>query len=156
MPDYDAILPAPFGALGVKIAAGHLRRLEFLPPDTPQHAGDTPLIREIAAQLAAYYADPGHPIDLPLDPIGSDFRRRVWQALRDIPAGHPSTYGELARRLGTSARAVGQALGDNPLPIVIPCHRVIAANGGLGGFNHSETGYHIDIKRWLLRHESAL
>jgi methylated-DNA-[protein]-cysteine S-methyltransferase len=156
MPDqYDAILPAPFGVLGVRIASGQLRRLEFLPPGSAAKDSDAPLIQRLAAQLAAYYADPRASFDLPLDPVGTDFRRRVWQALRDIPAGQPSTYGELARRLGSSARAVGQALGDNPLPIVIPCHRVVAANGRLGGFNHSETGYSIAIKRWLLNHESS-
>ncbi len=153
--DYDAILPTPFGALGVCIAAGRLRRLEFLPPGSAAKDSDDPLIQRLADQLAAYFADPGQPFDLPLDPVGSDFRRRVWQALRDIPAGRLSTYGELARRLGSSPRAVGQALGDNPLPIVIPCHRVVAANGGLGGFNHSDTGYSIGIKRWLLAHESV-
>jgi methylated-DNA-[protein]-cysteine S-methyltransferase len=155
LPEYDAILPAPFGALGVHIAEGRLRRLEFLPPDTPSHIGESPLIREAAAQLAAYFNNPAHRFELPLEPIGSDFRRRVWQALLDIPAGHPTTYGDLARRLGSSARAVGQALGDNPLPIVIPCHRVVAANGSLGGFNHSHTGYSLEIKRWLLAHEGA-
>ena len=153
---YDAILPAPFGALGVRIAVGRLVGLEFLPTETPFHVGESPLIREIAAQFATYFDNSAHRFELPLNPIGSDFRRRVWQALLAIPGGETRTYGDLARQLGSSARAVGQALGDNPLPIVIPCHRVVAADGGLGGFNHSRTGYSIDVKRWLLTHEGVL
>jgi len=159
-PDYDAILPAPFGALGVHIGV-HLgetclRQFIFLPPGTPAHASDSPLIQRTAEQLAAYFSHSGHRFQLPLDPLGTAFRQRVWQALLGIPAGQTVTYGQLAERLGSSARAVGQALGDNPLPIVIPCHRVVAADGGLGGFNHSHTGYSLDIKRWLLAHEGVL
>ena len=154
---FDAILPAPFSLLGVSIAHEHLRRLEFLPLDfiSPSSESHSGLIRQIAEQIAAYLDDPSQRFTLPIEPLGSPFRLRVWEALQGIPAGQVVTYGELARRLGSSARAVGQALGDNPLPIIIPCHRVVAANGGLGGFNHSETGYSIDIKRWLLNHEAG-
>ncbi|MDD5388374.1 MAG: methylated-DNA--[protein]-cysteine S-methyltransferase [Gallionellaceae bacterium] len=154
-PPFAAILHAPFGALGVRVSADHLVDLTFLAPGTALLAPTSPLLERVAEQLAAYYADARHRFDLPLEARGSDFRRRVWQALLDIPVGHTSTYGELARRLGSSARAVGQALGDNPLPIVIPCHRVLAAHG-LGGFNHAGDGYSLDVKRWLLRHEGVL
>jgi len=154
-PPFAAILPAPFGALGVRVSADQLVALAFLAPGTALLPPASPLLERVAEQLAAYYANPRHRFDLPIEARGSDFRRRVWQALLDIPSGHTSTYGELARRLGSSARAVGQALGDNPLPIVIPCHRVLAAHG-LGGFNHAGDGYSLDVKRWLLRHEGAL
>ncbi|MBS1146921.1 MAG: methylated-DNA-(protein)-cysteine S-methyltransferase, partial [Proteobacteria bacterium] len=80
------------------------------------------------------------------------FQKRVWRALMEIPAGHPTTYGALAKQLGTAARAVGQACGSNPLPILVPCHRVVAANG-LGGFMHSASGAPLDVKTWLLAHE---
>ena len=153
---FAAILPAPFGALGVRVAAERLSTLEFLAPGTALVAPTSAFLERVAAELAAYYADPSHRFRLPLAPLGTAFRLRVWQALPGIPASQTTTYGELARRLGTSARAVGQALGDNPLPIVIPCHRVVAADGSLGGFNHSQSGYSIDIKRWLLAHEGAL
>ena len=155
MQDYDAILSAPFGVLGVCVSAEGLARLEFLPPGTPVHDSDIELIRTAAAQLAAYFDLADYRFTLPLAPVGTDFRQRVWAALRGIPNGETRTYGELARQLGSSARAVGQALGDNPLPIIIPCHRVVAADGGLGGFNHSHSGYSLDIKRWLLAHEGA-
>lgn len=154
-PPFAAILPAPFGALGIRVAAGRLLALEFLAPGTVLSAPTSDLLEQVAAQFDAYYADARHRFDLPLDARGSDFRLRVWQALRDIPVGHTQTYGELARRLGSSARAVGQALGDNPLPVIIPCHRVLAARG-LGGFNHAGDGHALDVKRWLLRHEGVL
>jgi methylated-DNA-[protein]-cysteine S-methyltransferase len=79
---------------------------------------------------------------------------RVWHALMKIPAGRPTTYGALAQRLGTAPRAVGQACGANPLPILIPCHRVVAA-GGLGGFMHAASGAPLDVKTWLLAHEGS-
>jgi methylated-DNA-[protein]-cysteine S-methyltransferase len=150
---YTAILPAPFGTLGVRVANGRLTGLEFLPPGTQLVASGLPLVKLLEKELAAYYADPGHAFDLPLEPTGTPFRQRVWNALLAIPAGQTRSYGDIARQFASAPRAVGQAVGDNPLPIVIPCHRVIAADGGLGGFNHSRTGYSQDIKRWLLKHE---
>ena len=89
---------------------------------------------------------------MPLLVEGTPFQRRLWEALCEIPRGKTLTYGELARRLGGEARAIGQACGDNRLPIVIPCHRVVAANG-LGGFAHATGGYLLEAKRWLLAHE---
>lgn len=154
--EFAAILPAPFGALGVRLAGEWLTGLEFLPPGTRPSPAKTPLVARVAAQLDAYYADPRHPFTLPVRPLGSPFRLRVWQALQRIPAGETRSYGELARQLASAPRAVGQALGDNPLPIILPCHRVIAADGGLGGFDHGRAGYTLAIKRWLLQHEHAL
>jgi methylated-DNA-[protein]-cysteine S-methyltransferase len=154
--DHTPILPAPFGALGVRIAGDCLTGLEFLPPGTRPVTSRHPLIKRVAKELEAYYADPGHAFDLPLQPLGTPFRQRVWNALLSIRAGQTRSYGDIARQLDSAPRAVGQAVGDNPLPIVIPCHRVIAADGGMGGFDHSRTGYSLDIKRWLLRHERVL
>jgi len=153
--DYDAILPAPFGALGVRVAEGRLTGLEFLPPGTPTGTPGSPFLRQVARELEAYYSNPAHPFSLPLAPAGTPFRRRVWAALLAIPVGRTLSYGELARRVDSAPRAVGQAVGDNPIPIIIPCHRVVAADGSLGGFNHSRVGFSQDIKRWLLGHERA-
>ncbi|MEW5770551.1 MAG: methylated-DNA--[protein]-cysteine S-methyltransferase [Pseudomonadota bacterium] len=159
-PDFDAILPTPFGALGVVLAGDHLAGLEFLPPGTAALTASNPLAQRVERELTAYFADPAHVFDLPLAPQGTPFRLRVWDALLAIPVGETVSYGEIARRVGSAPRAVGQAVGDNPIPIVIPCHRVVAANkgfnDGLGGFMHSRTGFSQDIKRWLLRHERAL
>jgi methylated-DNA-[protein]-cysteine S-methyltransferase len=152
---FEAILPAPFGALGVRIEGGMLAGLEFLPPGHPLLDARNRLIDRITAELDAYYANPLHRFTLPMAPRGSDFRQRVWHALLAIPAGQTRSYGDIARELGSAPRAVGQAVGDNPIPILIPCHRVIAADGSLGGFMHSRIGYSQDIKRWLLQHENA-
>jgi methylated-DNA-[protein]-cysteine S-methyltransferase len=104
-------------------------------------------------QLSEYFERARTSFDLPLDAAGTEFERRVWQLLREISYGTTTSYGELARRLGEprDARAVGAANGKNPIPIIVPCHRVIGANGDLTGF-----GGGLDRKRWLLEHEGAL
>ncbi|MEK7842722.1 MAG: methylated-DNA--[protein]-cysteine S-methyltransferase, partial [Pseudomonadota bacterium] len=103
----------------------------------------------------AYLADPGFIFDLSLHIGGTIHQRRVWQTIRTIPCGATSSYADIATQLHSAPRAVGQACGANRLPIVIPCHRVIAKNGGLGGFMHASNGIPLAIKRWLLRHECA-
>ena len=105
----------------------------------------------VRAQLDAYFAGALTEFDLPLAARGTAFQRRVWSALRSIPYGATVSYGELARRIGapTAARAVGLANGANPIPIVVPCHRVIGADGSLTGF-----GGGLARKRWLLAHEA--
>jgi methylated-DNA-[protein]-cysteine S-methyltransferase len=108
--------------------------------------------REVRAQLTEYLAGERRTFDLPLRLLGTPFQRRVWDELRRIPFGETISYAELARRVGQpgAARAVGSANGRNPIGLIIPCHRVIAADGGLGGY-----GGGLDRKRWLLRHEAA-
>jgi len=108
----------------------------------------------IAEQLDAYFQNGARGFHLKLDLKGTAFQRRVWKALRRIPPGQTMTYGELAKRLGTGARAVGGACRANPYPIVIPCHRVVAMNG-LGGFSGDTCGRKLQVKRWLLRHEGV-
>ena len=102
-------------------------------------------------QLGEYFARLRTTFDLPLEPSGTKFEQKVWQQLRLIPYGATISYGELAKRLGSEARAVGAANGKNPIPIVVPCHRVIGSKGELTGF-----GGGIERKRWLLTHEGAL
>lgn len=149
---YAAILPAPFGALGVRLAGDALSGLDFLPPDTALRPNGSAAVRLVAHELDAYYADPAHAWKLTLSPAGTPFRLRVWQALMTVPSGHTKTYGEIAAEIDSSPRAVGQAVGDNPIPIVIPCHRILAAHG-LGGFMHGTETFPLEVKRWLLRHE---
>lgn len=114
---------------------------------------ETPLLREARAQLAAYFDGRLRQFDLPLAPEGTAFRQRVWQALQEIPYGTTATYGQIAARIGSpkASRAVGQANHDNPIPIIIPCHRVIGASGALTGYAGG-----LEIKRALLRLEGAL
>jgi methylated-DNA-[protein]-cysteine S-methyltransferase len=113
---------------------------------------DDPVLLEASRQLQAYFAGERREFDLPLAPYGSDFQRRVWNALLEIPYGETISYLELARRLGDprAVRAVGSANGRNPISIIIPCHRVIGADGSLVGY-----GGGLERKRWLLRHEAA-
>jgi methylated-DNA-[protein]-cysteine S-methyltransferase len=102
----------------------------------------------------AYLADPTFTFGLPLRPAGTFFQRRVWGEIAAIPLGETETYGALAKNLKNAPRAVGQACGANPYPLVVPCHRVIAAGGGLGGFNRHGGGFLLEVKRWLLTHEN--
>lgn len=149
---YDAILAAPMCRLGACFSGDMLTRLDFLTSDVARTAKPDARARRLASELDAYWNDPAHSFDLPTMPQGTPFQLQVWHMLTHIPAGQPTTYGLLAKQLGTAARAVGQACGSNPLPILIPCHRVVAANG-LGGFMHAASGAPLDVKNWLLAHE---
>jgi methylated-DNA-[protein]-cysteine S-methyltransferase len=108
-------------------------------------------------QLEAYFDNPLFKFNLPLKPQGTPFQNRVWSAISEIEAGKTATYGALARRIKSGSRAVGGACGANFYPLVIPCHRVLSANG-LGGFMQQggAIGRHLDIKRWLLHHEEVI
>ena len=152
MQTYDVILPAPMCRLGARFDGDALTQLDFLPLDTPISKQLDARAEPLACELAAYWSDPTHVFDLRFALAGTPFQQRVWQALRAIPPGQPTTYGVLAKQLGTAARAVGQACGSNPLPILVPCHRVVAAHG-LGGFMHAAAGAPLDVKTWLLAHE---
>lgn len=135
------IIDSPVGELRLVEQDGALSAIEFTPWRVPGPAGpqaaDLPVLRETARQLAAYFARELTEFDLPLAPRGTDFQHRVWAELRAIPWGQTASYGQIAHRLGLSnaaSRAVGLANGRNPLPIVVPCHRVIGANGTLTGY----------------------
>ena len=154
MKTYHARLLMPFGILGVVTEGEHLTQIDFLPGETPLLQAQTPLAQEVCAQLQAYTADPNFRFDLPLQPLGTPYQNRVWQALLEIPSGQTETYGVLAEQLGSASRAVGQACGANPIPVIIPCHRVLA-RAGLGGFMNHAAGSPLQIKRWLLEHEHA-
>ena len=154
-PPYQAIVAAPGFALGIACNDDEVTAIEFLPPQAAVPPC-TPLAAETADQIEAYLARPDFSFNLPLRPAGTPFQRRVWGAIAAIPLGQVATYGEVARRLANAPRAVGQACGANPYPLVVPCHRVIATGGGLGGFNRQGGGLLLDVKRWLLRHEGIL
>jgi methylated-DNA-[protein]-cysteine S-methyltransferase len=111
----------------------------------------TPLLREACDQLQDYFDGKRMSINLPLAPEGSDFQKRVWAALCAIPAGETRSYADIARAIGSAPRAVGGANGANPIPLFIPCHRVIAADGSLGGYSGGDGPA---TKRFLLDHES--
>lgn len=132
---------------------GRVTHLCYLPPAAAELAPQGALAERAARQLERYREDPDTVFDLPVLVEGTALQKAVWEAMCAIPRGRTRTYGELARELAAEPRAIGQACGDNRLPIVIPCHRVVAA-GGIGGFGHSTGGYLIEAKRWLLLHEA--
>jgi methylated-DNA-[protein]-cysteine S-methyltransferase len=152
---YQAIVRMPAMNVGIRTQDGEIAQIRYLDTSVRAVTPQNGLAERAARQLERYAADPDFAFDLPLAGAGSAFQRRVWQAMCRIPRGRTRTYGELAAALGSVPRAVGQACGANPFPLVIPCHRVVAASG-VGGFAHHAAGFHVDIKRWLLRHEKAI
>ena len=150
----------PLGHVLLSFTANGLAALEFAREDSQISLGPPPLpvlepmISAVVKELQAFFA--GEPADfssLPLDLQGTPFQKKVWQELRRLPRGSTISYRELAARVGhpKASRAVGQANAVNPVPIIVPCHRVISADGRLGGYSSGP-----ERKRWLLRHEGAL
>ena len=144
-------MDSPVGRLRLTEEDGCLTRV--LRTDAPVSPPDTPLLTEAVRQLTAYFDGTLTVFDLPLKPRGTAFQERCWAALRDIPYGTTVTYGEQARRVGNAkaSRAVGSANHHNLIWIVIPCHRVVGADGSLTGY-----GGGLDMKAWLLEHERAV
>ena len=155
---WEAVIEFPKMKVAVATREDHVAGIRYLPLAAASKDPENALAERAVRQLERYREDPDAKFDLPLLIEGTEFQRRVWDAMCAIPRGRTLTYGEMARKLGgedfESARAVGQACGDNRLPIVIPCHRVVAADG-IGGFAHSTGGYLLEAKRWLLMHESS-
>jgi methylated-DNA-[protein]-cysteine S-methyltransferase len=146
------LLDTPIGRVAIRSCDGVLTGVELEPDAAGATGGEVP--GALASELRAYFADGAHGVNLPFKVGGTRFQNRVWSELRRIPAGQTTTYGELARRLGTSPRAVGGACRANPCPIVVPCHRVVAVHG-LGGFAGDTSGRRLEVKRWLLAHEGV-
>src|SRR3954463_12902681 len=147
------VVDSPIGPLGL-IASDTALEAVLFDGARIRPEGSSRVLSEAARQLDAYFAGELVEFDLPLELDGTEFQRNCWLALATIPYGQTVSYGEQARRLGLGperARAVGAANGSNPLPIVLPCHRVIGADGSLTGF-----GGGLHVKRFLLEHEGAL
>ena len=149
---YHARLQTPFALVGVRTEGGVLAEIAYLPRSAGALAPVNALAERACNQIEKYAVDPDYRFDLPLKQLGTAFQRRVWEQIAAIPRGRTRSYGELAQRLRSAPRAVGQACGNNRFPLVIPCHRVVAASG-LGGFAHSRGGYLLEVKRALLAHE---
>ncbi|MCB1877042.1 MAG: methylated-DNA--[protein]-cysteine S-methyltransferase [Chromatiales bacterium] len=145
----------PVASLGIRIEGERLQRIDLLPPQTSEQAPTHPVAAEVQRQIGCYLEDPAWRFDLPVQDGGTPFQQRVWQALREIRPGQPFTYGGLAAHLGSGPRAVGSACRANPIPVVVPCHRVIATTG-LGGFAGSRNGLWPKVKEWLLSHEGYI
>jgi len=141
---------SPVGILSVFDQDGKLVAVEW---GRVPEADPTPLTQETASQLKAYFSGSLKTFDLPLDPAGSKFQRDVCFEMLKIPYGEQWTYGDIARTLGKPAQAVGSACGGNPIPIIIPCHRVVGSDGSMTGFSG---GAGVETKVWLLQHEGML
>ena len=152
---YQAVIATPLGRIGIRMAGNAVTELDYLAADAPEQPPADAATAAVVAQLEAYFHDPRYQFTVPLAPGGTTFQQRVWAALQAIPAGTILTYGELAQQLDTAARAIGGACRTNPLPILIPCHRVVGRQS-LGGYTGAVTGDSLGIKRWLLRHEGAV
>jgi methylated-DNA-[protein]-cysteine S-methyltransferase len=157
-PSNDCVIAAPFGCLGIttEMVDGSLMlaHIRYLPASAKHKAPGNALAALVEQQCRAYFADPRAVFDLPLKPLGTAFQQRVWHAITQLQSGERITYGAIAARLHSGARAVGGACGANYFPLVIPCHRVIA-KANLGGFMGQDApGLYRDIKLWLLNHEA--
>ena len=155
---FQACLRTPFATLGITTTDAHVTGVRFLAPTV---AAKSPRRGSIAhlvcVQLQAYLDDSHYVFDLPVKLFGTHHRLQVWEAMCRIPAGEVRSYGEVAAELGSSARAVGGACGANPVPVIVPCHRIIGANHSIGGFMGAKgEGFELGIKRWLLGHEGAI
>jgi len=140
-------------SLSLRLSGEQVINVEFNSAILATHYDEkNPLHTDIAQQLLSYLRGDRDCFSLPLLPSGTPFQQRVWQALQAIPYGQVLSYGVLAKQLGSSARAIGGACRANPIPVIIPCHRVVAAHD-IGGFSGDRYGGKVIIKQWLLAHE---
>jgi len=154
MKDYSVIINSPVGRLGIITKDDAVYGVEFLTSSELLTPKDV-FTKKVVAQLDAYFNDSAFQFDLPLVTEGRPFQQSVWCALRKIPIGETRTYSDMSETLKSGPRAVGNACRHNPIPIIIPCHRIVAKLG-LGGFSGQTSGEKMDIKTWLLRHEGSL
>ena len=152
---YHARLQTPFAVLGIRTEGERVARIEYLPKGAAALAPLNKLAERACKQIERYLDDPRYKFTLPFDYMGIDFQCRVWRAISSISSGKTITYSGIAKVIKSAPRPVGGACGRNRLPLIIPCHRVLAA-GGIGGFMHASGGEPIAIKTWLLQHEGAM
>jgi len=150
---YTAVIKTPVGKIGIITDNDHLTAVHFLPQAAKEIAPKDTFSKNVIQQLERYFKNPKTVFNIPIQLNGTPFQNKVWQQLCKISAGKTATYGNLAKILDTGARAIGAGCRTNPIPIVIPCHRVVAQNG-LGGFCGKDKAFFLEIKKWLLAHES--
>ena len=149
---YEILIEAPFGAVGVRAQGELVTQITLLPPSLAPSAESLNAHHAITHQIQAYLSNPRVQFNFKNEVVGTAYQRLVWQAISEIQCGDTRTYAELAQQIGSGPRAVANACGANPLPLLVPCHRVVAKNG-LGGFMQGFEGG-LEIKKWLLAHES--
>lgn len=152
---YQAVLSLPFGPVGISMRQGRLAGVDYLNGPSRAYRRRAEGLSQVLTAIDRYLDDAQAVFDFDIELEGTPYQQGVWRKLREIPAGETLTYGQLAAQIGSGARAVGNACRANPCPLVVPCHRVVAANG-LGGFAGERSGRKLEIKRWLLLHEGWL
>ncbi len=155
MKNYQASIKTPFAHLGIRIIDNKLAAIDFIESKREIKPVDDSAVK-VCNQIMRYLDNPraNESFDIPCTYSATPFQNKVWSELKKIPCGKLVTYGELAKKLGTSARAVGNACRQNPVPVVVPCHRVVAATG-IGGYAGDTGGDLLKIKSWLLKHEGS-
>ena len=156
--DWQFSVPTEVGLLTIKgneffVTSAAFGSSQFDSSHPVKVKGNCALKVKVQQQVESYLSGTSMQFDLPVMTQGSQFQQKVWSALEDIPSGQTRTYGEIAKLLGSSARAVGGACRRNPVAVIVPCHRVVAANGP-GGYGGETAGHNMQIKSWLLKHEA--
>lgn len=156
--DVNAIIETPLpirsSRLAIRTQNGKLLELSFVSNNTPLKSASDKYSKQVVSQINSYFADPAFQFDLDLELVGTEYQKKVWKELQTCASGTVWSYGALAKRIKSAPRAVGGACRSNPVPIVVPCHRVVAAQGP-GGYAGKTTGMYMTIKKWLLDHESV-
>lgn len=145
----------PFAVLGIITDGEAVTGIRYLPRSTPRAPPHDRVAERACREIERYLADPGYRFTVPYRLDGTPFQRRVWREIEKLCPIKTITYGEMARQLRSGPRAVGGACGANPVPLIVPCHRVLAAHG-LGGFMGGKEAFPLSVKRWLLRHEGIV
>lgn len=146
----------PFAVLGIVTDGSVITGVRYLPRHTQPVAPLNRVVERACREIDRYLADPDYIFTVPYRLDGTPFQCRVWREIEKLCPIKTNTYGEIARRLRSGPRAVGGACGANPIPLIVPCHRVLAAGGGLGGFMGGKDPFPLSVKRWLLRHEGII
>lgn len=147
---FDAVIAAPFGAVGI-LMFGEQVSIELLAEKHAPKPAENTIVQSIVAQIETYFSNAKHGFKWTVNQRGTPFQQRVWQAISEIPCGQVLTYGDIAAQIGSGSRAVANACGANNLPLIVPCHRVVAQNG-IGGFMQGNVDG-LKVKQWLLKHE---
>lgn len=148
--------PTPFAVLGIVSDGKVITSVRYLPRSTAPLAPQDRVAERACREIERYLANPDYLFTVPYRLDGTPFQCRVWREIEKLCPIKTISYGKIAERLQSGPRAVGGACGANPIPLIVPCHRVLAAGGGLGGFMGGKDPFPLSVKRWLLRHEGIL
>ena len=155
----DAVIKTPFPGnkthLAIRVKHDDLLELSFVTAAMSIKSPVSTAAKKVVEQLNAYFMDPDYLFSLPLSPEGTPFQKHVWKMLCRCPKGKVWSYGDLAKKVNSGPRAVANACRRNPIPIIVPCHRIVSTTG-IGGYSGKTTGNNVKIKQWLLQHESAI